>query len=202
MTNQNQNQSFTSRLGLIIPNPVESTSRRAKSEKVDKVVTQEDVHVKVRSFTKACLAQLVDFYGSKNDQVMRNALHRKLVCLQIKHYSVIQMNQKAKKEWFFVDDVENRIQITYLAIAEYKEYAEKTKSELDMNCANDLATAFTDIFKADVTDEGLTEILETGEFDKHHDKFDDAYVEFTKIPAPEEVESEDVPEEEAELVEA
>jgi len=198
MTNQNQNQSFTSRLGLIIPNPVESTSRRAKSEKVDKVVTQEDVHVKVRSFTKACLAQLVDFYGSKNDQVMRNALHRKLVCLQIKHYSVIQMNQKAKKEWFIKDDVENRIQITYLAIAEYKEYAEKTESELDINCANDLATAFTDIFKADVTEDGLNEILETGEFDKHHGKFYDAYVEFTKIPAPEA----ELVEEEAELVEA
>ena len=198
MTNQNQNQSFTSRLGLIIPNPVQSTSRRAKSEKVDKVVTQEDVHVKVRSFTKACLAQLVDFYGSKNDQVMRNALHRKLVCLQIKHYSVIQMNQKAKKEWFIKDDVENRIQITYLAIAEYKDYAEKTESELDINCANDLAEAFADIFKAEVTEEGLTEILETGEFDKHHEKYNDAYVEFTKIPAPEEVESEeDETEEEA-----
>ena len=108
------------------------------------------------------------------------------------------MNQKAKKEWFFVDDVENRIQITYLAIAEYKEYAEKTESELDINCANDLATAFTDIFKADVTEDGLNEILETGEFDKHHGKFYDAYVEFTKIPAPEA----ELVEEEAELVEA
>ena len=196
MTNQNQNQSFTSRLGLIIPNPVQSTSRRAKSEKVDKVVTQEDVHVKVRSFTKACLAQLVDFYGSKNDQVMRNALHRKLVCLQIKHYSVIQMNQKAKKEWFIKDDVENRIQITYLAIAEYKEYAEKTESELDINCANDLASAFADIFKAEINDEGLTQILETGEFDKHHDKFYDAYEEFTKIPVSEEDESDEVESEE------
>ena len=95
------------------------------------------------------------------------------------------MNQKAKKEWFIKDDVENRIQITYLAIAEYKEYAEKTESELDINCANDLATSFADIFKAEINDEGLTQILETGEFDKHHDKFNDAYEEFTKIPAPE-----------------
>ena len=188
--NQNQNQTFTTRLGMVIPSPVQSTSRRAKSEKVDKVVTQEDVHVKVRSFTKACLAQLVDFYGSKGDQVMRNALHRKLVCLQIKHYSVIQMNQKAKKEWFFKDDVENRIQITYLAIAEYQDYAEKTESELDIECANDLATAFTEIFKAEITPEGLTEILETGEFDKHHEKFNDAYEEFKKIPVSE-VESEE-----------
>ena len=190
MTNQNQNQTFTTRLGMVIPSPVQSTSRRAKSEKVDKVVTQEDVHVKVRSFTKACLAQLVDFYGNKGDQVMRNALHRKLVCLQIKHYSVIQMNQKAKKEWFFKDDVENRIQITYLAIAEYQDYAEKTESELDIECANDLATAFTEIFKAEITPEGLTEILETGEFDKHHEKFNDAYEEFKKIPVSE-VESEE-----------
>ena len=185
MTNENQNQKFTTRLGLIIPSPVQSTSRRAKSEKVDKVVTQEDVHVKVRSFTKACLAQLVDFYGSKGDQVMRNALHRKLVCLQIKHYSVIQMNQKAKKEWFFVDDEANRVQIAYLAIAEYKEYAEKTESEADINCANDLATAFAEIFKAEITPERLTEILETGEFDKHHEKFNDAYEEFEKIPVSE-----------------
>lgn len=187
MTNQNQNQKqvITTRLGLIIPSPVQSTSRRAKSEKVDKVVTQEDVHVKVRSFTKACLAQLVDFYGSKGDQVMRNALHRKLVCLQIKHYSVIQMNQKAKKEWFFTDDVENRINITYLAIAEYQEYAEKTESEVDINCANDLATAFSEIFQAEINEATLTELLETGEFDKHHSKFADAYEEFKKIPVSE-----------------
>ena len=175
------NSTKITRLGMVIPTPIVSSSKRAKGQKVEKVITQDDVHTKVRSFTKACLAQLVDFYGSKGDQVMRNSLHRKLVCLQIKHYSVIQMNQKAKKEWFFKDDVENRISISYLAIAEYKEYAEKTESEVDINCANDLATAFTEIFEGDINEDGLQELLETGEFDKHHSKFADAFIEFEKI---------------------